>query len=274
MAESRSFGEDELSAWLDGELDEAARAEIEVALAGDPEATATVAAWRAQGEALHAAFDSVLDEPVPPALAAAASAPAPKGRTGSGMAGWMRAAAALALFVAGAGAGWVANDRLGPPAATIVNSENRFIHQAVSAHVVFIRERRHAVEVDAAKEEAHLVRWLSARLGRKFRPPALTQGGFALYGGRLVADEGGPAAQYMYQNGAKQRVTLYVRKRRDVPETAFRFAEERGQAAFYWIDGPLAYAIVAPLPRERMLQLARLVFEQTRDIAKPDKPRS
>jgi anti-sigma factor RsiW len=271
MAEPRSFTDEELTAYLDGEMGAVERAEMEAALAENPDAAATLAAWQAQDDALHAAFDPVLDEPVPPAMAAVTKTPANDRAAGDG---WMRVAAALVLFAVGGLTGWLANDRFGPQPQVVVNSENRFIHQAVSAHVVFTRERRHAVEVDAAKEEAHLVRWLSARLGQKFTPPNLVDGGFTLYGGRLVADEGGPACQYMYQNGEKQRVTLYVRKRRDVPETAFRFANERGQAAFYWIDGPLAYAIIAPLPRERLLHLARLVFEQTREIAQGEKPRS
>jgi anti-sigma factor RsiW len=270
MAASRAFSEDDLHAYLDGEMDAATRAEVDAWLAENPDAAAAVAAWRVQGETLHVAFDPVLAEPVPPRIAAAVAAGARRA-----MAPWLRAAAALALFAAGAGAGWLAHDRIGDRASADAGAGgSRFVHQAVSAHVVFTRERRHAVEVEAAKEEAHLVRWLSARLGRKFTPPALTAGGFTLYGGRLVADEGGPAAQYMYENADKQRVTLYVRQRRDVPETAFRFADEKGAAAFYWIDGALAYAIVAPLPRERLLHLARLVFEQTRDIAAGDRPRS
>lgn len=265
MAAPRSFSEDELHAYVDGALDPATAAELEAWLAGHAGPAAEIAAWRAQREALHAAYDPVLDEPVPEAIAGLMTGPKPRRSTA---APWLRAAAALALFAAGAGAGWLANEHL--PGA----GEKRFVQHAVGAHVVFTNERRHAVEVLAAKEEAHLVRWLSARLGRQFRPPSLAEAGFQLYGGRLVADEGGPAAQYMYQDEGKKRLTLYVRQRRDVQETAFRFASERGMSAFYWIDGPLAYAIVGPLPRERMLQLARLVFEQIRGAKPPGPPRS
>jgi anti-sigma factor RsiW len=257
--------EDRLHAYVDGALDAAAVAEIEAWLADNPEAAAEVAAWRAQREALRAAYDPVLAEPVPEGISALL---ADRGRQPGRAAPWLRAAAGLALFAVGTATGWLAHERIAD------GSEKRFVSHAVGAHVVFTNERRHAVEVLAEKEEAHLVRWLSARLGRQFRPPALAEAGFVLYGGRLVADDGGPAAQYMYQDSEERRLTLYVRQRRDVPETAFRFASERGAAAFYWIDGPLAYALVGPLPREQMLQLARLVHEQLRATDGMGAPRS
>jgi anti-sigma factor RsiW len=125
--------------------------------------------------------------------------------------------------------------------------------------VVYTPERRHPVEVWADKEEAHLVQWLSRRLGHTVNPPPLSQAGFRLVGGRLVADDGGPAAQYMYEDARNRRVTLYVRRASDEGKTAFRFAEDRKVAAFYWIDGPLAYALIGGMPRDELLALARAV---------------
>jgi len=44
-------------------------------------------------------------------------------------------------------------------------------------------------------------------------------------------------------------------------DTAFRFVSDRGVSAFYWIDGPLAYALIGNVPREALLELSRIAYE-------------
>ena len=57
-----------LMAYVDGELDVAARAQVEIALAADPEVARRVAAHQGLRTRLRATFDRVLDEPVPAQL--------------------------------------------------------------------------------------------------------------------------------------------------------------------------------------------------------------
>ena len=117
------------------------------------------------------------------------------------------------------------------------------------------------VEVTAS-EEQHLVNWLSKRLGAGVRAPDLEPAGFALVGGRLLpGSDGGPAAQFMYEDQSGRRLTLYLRHAQwDSGETAFRDAERVGVSLFYWIDGPFGYALAGDLDRERLLEVARLVY--------------
>ena len=105
-----------------------------------------------------------------------------------------------------------------------------------------------------------LIRWLSKRLGQPVKPPPLADLGFRLIGGRLVADAAGPAAQYMYQDKSKRRVTLYVRRENEARNVAFRFASEGGLSAFYWSDSTLSYAVIGQMEREELLKLARMVY--------------
>jgi hypothetical protein len=63
------FSEEMLMAFADGELDLVARAEIEAAMAGDPAVARAVERHRAMSAQLRKAYESVLDEPLPPALA-------------------------------------------------------------------------------------------------------------------------------------------------------------------------------------------------------------
>ena len=64
-----------LMAYADDELDAATRAQVEAALARDPALAARVEEHRALRAELNAAFDPVLDEPVPDRLLAAVKPP-------------------------------------------------------------------------------------------------------------------------------------------------------------------------------------------------------
>jgi len=82
-------------------------------------------------------------------------------------------------------------------------------------------------------------------------------------GGRLLAGETGPVAQFMYQDAGAQRVTLYVR--RDMAgnrETAFRHARENGLEVFYWVDRGFGYALSGAIDPARMRSLADAAYRQ------------
>lgn len=71
-----NISDETLMAYVDGELDAAARAAVDAAVADDPALGARLARQQALAGRLRAAFDDVLEEPLPPRLLAAARAPA------------------------------------------------------------------------------------------------------------------------------------------------------------------------------------------------------
>lgn len=243
----------ELNAYVDGELAPEEQRAVEKQLATDPEAAARVAEFRRLNDAIHARYAPVLDEPVPSAMQnAVAGDPQPSQKWD-----WRRIAAAVALLLAGGAAGYIL--RGAPDTAPAVGMS--LVDNAVSAHAVYVSEVRHAVEVDAS-EEKHLVKWLTKRIGADVHAPALNTLGFTLLGGRLLPHDGGPAAQFMYENSAGRRLTIYVRRAGKEENTAFQFGRARGLSAFYWIDRPLAYALVGELSREDLLVVARTTYDQ------------
>jgi len=141
------------------------------------------------------------------------------------------------------------------PAAT-------FPMRAARAHLVYAPEVRHPVEVDATQQE-HLVKWLSKRLAVELKVPLLTGEGFELLGGRLLPGPEGPVAQFMYQDSAGKRLTLYVSKpnRADQP-AAFRYAQEGPVSVFYWIDRDCGYALSGELDRPTLTRVATAVYRQ------------
>src|SRR5262249_58566067 len=57
--------EDELHAYVDRELPAERRSDVEAWLSTHPEDAERVRSWRAMADALHARYDSVVNEPVP-----------------------------------------------------------------------------------------------------------------------------------------------------------------------------------------------------------------
>ncbi len=82
----------------------------------------------------------------------------------------------------------------------------------------------------------------------------------------LVTVEAGARAQFMFQNGQGERLTLYIgavgAQSSGSGETAFRFTREGPAASFYWVDKGFGYALSGNLPRERLLALADTVYRQ------------
>ncbi|HVO88441.1 MAG TPA: anti-sigma factor [Casimicrobiaceae bacterium] len=245
----------DLHAYADGQLDRARLAEVEAALARDPSLALQVDEIRRQNALLRQATEAWLEEPIPQRLIDAATAKA---------GGWQRVrpalpyAAAAAMLVVGMSIGWFARDaqleRTGTPTT--------FARQAALTHVLYATDVNRPVEVWAA-EEKRLATWLTRRLGFAVHAPDLNSAGFALVGGRLVAGNEKPTALFMYEDGAKHRLTLQVRKQAEgTRETAFRYAVEDGVGVFYWIDDACGYALSGNFDRAQLLSIARLVYGQ------------
>jgi hypothetical protein len=78
-----TFSDETVMAYVDGELDDATRAALEVAMTTDTDLAERVARERRLLARLHSEFDPVLREPIPERLLAAANAPSAKARTGN-----------------------------------------------------------------------------------------------------------------------------------------------------------------------------------------------
>jgi anti-sigma factor RsiW len=251
MSDMKIIGDAELNAYLDGELDTESQAVVAAWLAKNPEEAVRLELMRRDKDLLANINSDILSAPIPAqftkTIARMPTTPANNNH-------WMRAAAAIVLLLAGAAGGWFAHEQVIP---SQIVAKAGFVDQAVSAHVLFTKERRHAVEAKA--EEKHLVRWLSRRVGRTLNPPNLNEAGYKLVGGRLVSDYGRPAAQFMFQTKDRERLTLYVRSAPDEKETKFQIVEDRGVSAFYWIEKPYAYALIGKVGRKKLVALGEIV---------------
>jgi len=259
------ISEAELHAFVDGELTPDEHADVEVMLAAATPELALARDFRDLNEAIKARYAGSLDQPLQPEMAKHL---ARLGRNGPALPRRLARAVATAALVLGVGAaGYLARGLVDGPHAP----DTAFVARAVAAHVIYVQEVRHPVEVKA--EEAHLVRWLTKRVGADVRAPSLANLGWRMMGGRLLPDqEGLPAALFMYEDGSGRRLTLYLRKETGLNNTSFRFYERNGCGSFYWIDQPLAYALSGRLTRDELQSLANAVYAQLEAPAAPRAP--
>lgn len=248
--------EADLHAYADAQLPEARRLEVEAYLAGRPEEQARVQVWMRDNQALRELLAPVLAEQIPVRIP---TAPSRKRRL------WPQFAMAASIAVFSAALGWLGRGVLvDEPALTpsARDSAPAFARRAAVAHVVYSPEVRRPVEVGAEQED-QLVAWLSRRLDAPLKPPHLGRVGYELIGGRLLPGESGPVAQFMYHDGAGQRLTLYVtREAQSTGDRAFRFAKEGPVSVFYWIDGRFGYALSAGIEKDELYKVAREVYRQ------------
>jgi anti-sigma factor RsiW len=244
--------EAELQAYADGRLEPERRAAVEAWLAARPDEAERIADYRRLAESLRAAYDPLLADAVPQRLRRPRR---PWQRYGR-VAGWM-----LAGGLIGALAGWQLRDSRPPPPSSEVGAV--MARRAAVAHATYSPEVRHPVEV-GADQEAHLVGWLSKRLGAPLRVPKLEDVGYSLVGGRLLPGDNGPVAHFMYQCTQGTRVTLYVRaETSNNRETAFRYAEEGKVRVFYWVDRKFGYALSsADISKDDLFKVANAVYQQ------------
>lgn len=259
-----NFSESDIHRLVDGELPPGQVDEVAAWVAADPARAQLAVSYRRQRELLHRRYDALLNEPVPATLLETARSGARPDAANLGS--FRRVAGMLALAIVCAAGGWFGHQWAGRGAAAPMQDAMALLPQrAAVAYTVYSPEVKHPVEV-TAKEEAHLVGWLSNRLATPVRAPALGPQGFQLVGGRLLPGEDRPVAQFMYQNAAGKRLTLYLSTLAPnavtARESAFRFERVRSVNNFYWAQDNRAYALSGDITREELMPVAQAVYEQ------------
>jgi anti-sigma factor RsiW len=250
MTNDAPVTEDELHAYVDGVLSADRLAAVESYLASHPDEAVRVAAWRMQVACIRERWGDIVDEPIPVRLRIENIA-----LRASGMRRKLAMAASIA-FLIGAAVGWSGHELLG------IGSEARLARAladaAIEAHSLYTAEVRHPIEVKA--DEAHLVRWLSRRVGSPLKAPDLAEEGLKLLGGRLLPGPRGPIALFMYEGSGGERITLTYARAAPEGGTAFKWRAVGDIGAVAWVEGGIAVVLAGPAERERMDRVARRVY--------------
>ena len=234
------IGEDELQAFIDGQLPEGRCPDVLAHLgqhAHDLQRVSDYAGHKDQLRRRLEALDLATDDPTTARLQRALADRLARPR----YIGWLRRASAVALLLA---AGWSAH-------ALYQNYlENRIpelVIKAAEAHQVFGGDRRRPVELTAAST-AEMASWFSSRLGEPVEIPVLATIGLRLVGGRLLAAGDQPMAQLIYEDKTGHRLTLCLSSEPAEAGQEVELIEVGDLTAGYWHDGDLTYALVAETP--------------------------
>jgi anti-sigma factor RsiW len=251
---NRPIGEDDLTAYVDGELPSERRALVEKWLAVHPEDRARVTEDQQIKARLADSLAALADTSLPDQLRVDRIL---ADRATRRMGGVRRMAAVVALVAASGAGGWVL--RGATPAVEVAQSE---VQAARVAYNVYVPEKLHPVEV-SADAQVHLGKWLGNRLGAPVKIPDLGAQGLTLLGGRLLpGNDGQPAGQLMYETAGGERVTLYLQGGFGA-ETAFVFSRENDVGAFAWRSPDLAYVLTGAMTQDELLSIAHAIQQWT-----------
>lgn len=232
--------EDELHAFVDGRLPADRLEAVEQYLQANPEEAHRIQAYQRQRAVLRTAMLETA-EPVPAHLRPANIL---RERSRRWRAALQMAAAVVLAVGLGVGGGWALWGPL--PSSATQRAMAVLMQQGFATYAVFAPDARHPIEVPAT-EQTHLTQWLSNRLHRPVTVPDLSQYGYALLGGRLVATEqGGASGLIMYAGAKGDRIALLLRPMRNDLASGDQVRSERSMQLCAWIANGIGYALVGP----------------------------
>jgi len=259
--------DEQLIAYLDGELDVAATAAVAETIAQDPELVRRAAALRESAALLRQAFDDVLHEPVPEHLLRAARGQGgdrshatvvrlPERRAKRGPGDWQRwismpVAASIMSLIVGGGLGYLAATapQFGfgrqPPNLSLANAN--WLDNIAGYHRMFVNAGPNdagLVDIPANPQSAG-ARNLQQQLPTDFKPPDLKPWGLVFQGARLLFIEGRPATQLFYttDNQALGPITV-VEASTSSPDIQPTFDRRGDLNVLYWRHQGHIYAVM------------------------------
>jgi anti-sigma factor RsiW len=238
--------EEELHAYLDGELPDARRAAVEAYLREHPDDARRLEAYRADGEAIARIFSH--------ADAATHGRRSPSASSWRSISAipWRRAAAAVLILAVGAVAGWFGRERINDAGM------ERLAHQAAAAHLIL---NGPGVEPLATSSLDELSRVMSSTLGIRvqLRDPSST--GYKIVGARIVPQGEGRAVQLVVRGPADETIAFYLEGRPGAKETPFRRMAGEGLTTLVWEDDDLACAITSTLEPKKLEEVSRRIYD-------------
>lgn len=253
--------DEDLSAFIDGELGDERRKAVEAALALDADLAAKVAGMRFHDEYLRRSMNPILEEPVPerltrlvrPAPTESNVVEHPAARRFDFPLVW-QAGALAATLVLGIGIGWYGENVFTKRESLL----DPFIKQAVLSHELFEANR----EFEPVEGDSDVI---SIDAGaRPFslpaRTPTLRDSDLVPVMVRTVEGAPGEAIHIAYEDKSGDWTTLYIRKHTNDARLPAKFTEADGYSVLYWLDGPMVYSLVGTGSEDKLRKMAEDIY--------------
>jgi anti-sigma factor RsiW len=225
--------QEDLQAFVDGELDRASMSAVAARVAASPTLAREVARLRADKLLLKTTYGPLADRPVPDALRAPFRRHRARQRTA-------QFGAVTALAAALALAAW-----FGPG---LLWGGDTVIKEALAARNGGGGMTRQVVLEEGASDQRDAV--ISAALSVPVKVPDLSHAGFSLTAVTLY----GQAAQLSYRDAAGKLFTIYLRH--SLGPDRFDLHQQGGTEVCVWQNAELAVAMVGEMTAKEMLKVA------------------
>ncbi len=237
MTGAASIADEELHAFIDGELPPERAAAVQAALAAEPALAARVASYQADKAALRALFGPVAERPLPSAWRTRIARHAAPRRPST----WrMGIAAGVVLALLGSG-------------ALLLRGGDTVLAEAQAAHDGALPATRVITAEALAQSGADAI--LQATLGLPVRAPDLQKFGY-----RLVAVDfyRGPAAGLVYRNAQSVNLTIYVRK--SAGDARFDLLRRGKLRVCIWQDEVVSAVMTGDMSAGEMMRVASAAY--------------
>jgi anti-sigma factor RsiW len=238
-----------LTAYLDGELDEAERAALDARLMDDPTVRARLEALRAAGDRTRMAFATLLETaPVADMRTRLNAAPPRRQRVAA-----IAVAVAFVAFAAGLGAG-----RWSVGTGGEVAERDDWRQAVVEYMALYTPESFGEAPSPRLGEE---LASLSRRLGAPLDVDRLAVDDLSPRRVELLQYDGAPLGQIGYLDGATPVAFCILRD--GEPDKALAASSRDGFAFASWAQGGRGFMLIGKIPVERLMALARSLKEKT-----------
>jgi anti-sigma factor RsiW len=255
--------EKRLSSFVDGQVSEAEKQDIEALLVNDPEARILHDGLKRGGDLGRRLFDDMLKEPVPldlvrgiknaPLPRKAVRLPAAPRPMSFKPSGAQTLGACLLTLIVGGGIGYmIGTQPLGVAAPQFVQTgaaaSRDWFDDIVAHYRLYARQNNRLVEIGADRP-ADILEWLTTGTGVTFRIPDLGDSGLTFLGARMIAADNTPTGILLYRRAdadvGNDIIALTFSKAR--PETAKPTEDIRIDTGLVSWSTPMAtYVVVGP----------------------------
>jgi anti-sigma factor RsiW len=243
------FTDEELSAFIDGELDEARTEQVAAAVEASAELSARIEAFAADKDMIARIYGPLIDLPVPAALVRAATGERRHAPAARSPMRFFPAVMALAAALAVAVISYPTLSNLGgdPLVAQAIAVRSGEIHP----------DRQFAdTEMASAATRDHLVQ---AALSVPVKVPNLEKAGYTLAGITAYPDRGGhQALQISYRDRNGGLFTLYMRQTGSADR--FELSRKKDMQVCVWQNDNLSVVMLGTMPAHEMLRVATATY--------------
>jgi anti-sigma factor RsiW len=250
--------DEKIQDYVDGRLDGPDRAAVAAYLLTHPGMAVEVEALRQQNEALKVIGQEILEEPVPARLRDVLQKPKIVDldeRRRPRRSGFLEAAAAILLFCAGGGVGWLVREGLDPG----LQMEDLIASDVANLYRFYGAERDYPLDFPPDRS-SELASWINRSFERDIPPPDLASLDYQYRGGSLLPTAGARTGFFQFEGPEGARLAVFFWPAEHPPEEIADIGLQSNVSTRYWFGDGFSFAVMGDIANQNLDQVADAVF--------------